>query len=124
MGNDFFNSKAQASTSPALEKLQNLYVARSFHIWKETDILPWLEECVHIVLERVEAKDDYVKYCQLMRSKRYQGRLPKNILRHIILADMKEVIINVQEASISHVKIIKYFSINTLLKRLLILDSE
>lgn len=93
---DFFNSKAQASTSPALEKLQNLYIARSFHLWKETDILPWLEECVHAVLNRIE-KDDYIKYCQVKRSKRYQGRLPKNILRHIILADMKEVIVNVQE---------------------------
>ncbi|XP_012228074.1 ribosome quality control complex subunit TCF25 [Linepithema humile] len=97
MGHEFFNSKAQASTSPALEKLQNLYVVRCFHVWKEADILPWLEKCVHAVLKRIEAKDDYVKYCQLMRSKRYQGRLPKNILRHIILADMKEVIINVQE---------------------------
>lgn len=97
MYHDFFNSKAQASTSPALEKLQNLYIARSFHLWKETDILPWLEECVHAVLNRIESKDDYIKYCQAKRSKRYQGRLPKNILRHIILADMKEVIVNVQE---------------------------
>lgn len=102
MGHEFFNSNAQASTSPALEKLQNLYVVRCFHVWKEADILPWLEKCVHAVLKRVETKDDYVKFCQLMRSKRYQGRLPKNILRHIILADMKEVIINVQEVNILH----------------------
>ncbi|CAL1686186.1 unnamed protein product [Lasius platythorax] len=97
MQHDFFNSKAQTSTSPALEKLQNLYIVRSFHLWKETDILPWLEECVHAVLNRIESKDEYIKYCQVKRSKRYQGRLPKNILRHIILADMKEVIVNVQE---------------------------
>ncbi|XP_070154709.1 ribosome quality control complex subunit TCF25 [Polyergus mexicanus] len=97
MHHDFFNSKAQASTSPALEKLQNLYIARSFHLWKEADTLPWLEECVHAVLNRIESKDEYIKYCQVKRNKRYQGRLPKNILRHIILADMKEVIVNVQE---------------------------
>ncbi|XP_029163781.1 transcription factor 25 [Nylanderia fulva] len=97
MHHDFFNSKAQTSTSPALEKLQNLYIVRSFHLWKETDILPWLEECVHAMLNRIESKDEYIKYCQVKRSKRYQGRLPKNILRHIILADMKEVIVNVQE---------------------------
>jgi len=114
MYHDFFNSKAQASTSPALEKLQNLYIARSFHLWKETDILPWLEECVHAVLNRIESKDDYIKYCQVKRSKRYQGRLPKNILRHIILADMKEVIVNVQEVIfyilqfiMKHYKVIK-----------------
>lgn len=97
MHHDFFNSKAQTSTSPALEKLQNLYIVRSFHLWKEADILPWLEECVHVVLNRIETKDEYIKYCLVKRSKRYQGRLPKNILRHIILADMKEVIVNVQE---------------------------
>lgn len=101
MRDDFFNSKAKASTSPALEKLQQLYVVRSFHLWKEADILPWLEECVHAVLNRVESKDDYVKYCQVKRSKRYQGKLPRNILRHIILSDLQDVIVNVQEV-ISH----------------------
>lgn len=97
MGHEFFNSKAQSSTSSALEKLQKLYVARSFHLWKEADILPWLEECVHAVLYRVESKDDYVKYCKVKRSKRYPGKLPRNILRHIILSDLQEVIVNVQE---------------------------
>nr|XP_034172798.1 transcription factor 25 [Osmia lignaria] len=94
---DFFNSKAVISTSPALEKLQNLYVARSFRLWKETDLLPWLRENVHIVLTRVDSKDDYVKYCEVKRSKRYQGKLPKNILRHIILSDIKDVTVNIQE---------------------------
>lgn len=97
MCHDFFNSNAQSSTSPALEKLQKLYVVRSFHLWKEADILPWLEECVHAVLNRVESKDDYIKYCQVKRSKRYRGKLPRNILRHIILSDLQEVIVNVQE---------------------------
>ncbi|XP_017753189.1 PREDICTED: transcription factor 25 [Eufriesea mexicana] len=94
---DFFNTKAIISTSPALEKLQNLYVIRSFRLWKETDLLPWLQENVHTVLNRVDSKDEYVKYCEIKRSKRYQGKLPKNILRHIILSDMKDVTVNVQE---------------------------
>ncbi|XP_017794174.1 PREDICTED: transcription factor 25 isoform X2 [Habropoda laboriosa] len=94
---DFFNNKAIISTSPALEKLQNLYVARSFRLWKEIDLLPWLRENVHTVLNRVDSKDDYIKYCEVKRSKRYQGKLPKNILRHIILSDIKDVTVNVQE---------------------------
>lgn len=97
MSHEFFNSKAQADTSPALEKLQKLYVMRSFHLWKEADILPWLEECVHAVLNRVESKDDYIKYCQVKRSKRYRGKPPRNILRHILLSDLQEVIVNVHE---------------------------
>ncbi|XP_018368623.1 PREDICTED: transcription factor 25 [Trachymyrmex cornetzi] len=92
---EFFYS--HANTSPALEKLQKLYVMRSFHLWKETGILPWLEECVHTVLNRIESGDDYIKYCQVKRSTRYRGKLPRNILRHIILSDLQEVIVNVQE---------------------------
>ncbi|XP_076622742.1 nuclear localized protein 1 [Colletes latitarsis] len=94
---DFFNSKAVISTSPALEKLQNLYVARSFRLWKDADLLPWLCENVYAALKRVDSKDRYVKYCEIKRSKRYQGELPKNILRHIILSDIKDVIVNVEE---------------------------
>lgn len=94
---EFFNLKAKASTSPALEKLQALYIARSYHLWKEADILPWLQESVHAVVSRVDSKDDYVKFCQVKRSKRYQGKLPKNILRHIILSDLKDVTVNGQE---------------------------
>lgn len=72
-------------------------MTRSFLLWKETDLLPWLRENVHTVLTRVDSKDDYVKYCDVKRSKRYQGKLPKNILRHIILSDIKDVTINIQE---------------------------
>ncbi|KAK2589094.1 hypothetical protein KPH14_001922 [Odynerus spinipes] len=93
----FFNSKAAATTSPALEKLQNLYIIRSFHLWKEADVLPWLEKCVHIVLERVDSQDTYVKYCEVKRGERYKGNLPTNILRHIILADIKDITVNIQE---------------------------
>ncbi|XP_011860467.1 PREDICTED: transcription factor 25 [Vollenhovia emeryi] len=97
MCHDFFTSKAEVSTSPALGKLQKLYVVRSFYLWKEADILPWLEESVHAVLNRIESKDDYIKYCQVKRSKRYRGKLPRNILRHIVLSDLPDVTVNGQE---------------------------
>lgn len=101
MQHNFFNLNAQTSTPPALEKLQNLYVARSFHFWKESDILLWLEKCVHTVLSQVESKDECVEYCKLKRSQRYRGNLPRNILRHIILADIKEVTIEAREVSVA-----------------------
>ncbi|XP_014616085.1 PREDICTED: transcription factor 25 [Polistes canadensis] len=93
----FFNSKAKNMTTLALEKLQNLYIVRSYHLWTEADVLPWLEKCVHLVLDRVDSKDSYVKYCEVKRGERYKGNLPTNILRHIILADIKEITVNVQE---------------------------
>lgn len=94
---EFFTRKAQAATSPALEKLQALYIARSFNLWKDAGILPWLKNAVHESLKRVDQKDDYVKFCEVKRKQRYRGKLPRNILRHIILSDMKDVNVNVQE---------------------------
>lgn len=93
LGHDYFNSQAKATTSPALEKLQDLYVIRTFHLWKEADILPWLERNVHDVMDRIDGGDKYTKFCIDKRKKRYQG-LPVNILRHIILSDIKEITIS------------------------------
>lgn len=94
MGHDYFNSKAKATTSAALEKLQDLYVARSYHLWKEADVILWLETATHTVLNRVDAGDEYANFCRTKRSKRYQGQPPRNILRHIILSDFKDVTIS------------------------------
>lgn len=74
---------------PNLQQLISLYVNRSFHIWKDSDLLPWLEKNVQEVLDRVDAKDGFIQECEEKRSKRYQGPLPINIARHIILSDFK-----------------------------------
>lgn len=94
LGHDYFNSKAKTTTTPALEKLENLYVVRTFHLWKENNILPWIEKNVHIVMDKIDNGDKFVDYCCDKRIKRYQGQLPKNILRHIILSDIKEITIS------------------------------
>lgn len=99
MSHDFFLSAANNSKLPALEKLQTLYVVRSGHLWKEAEILPWLEKQVHIVLDRVDNKEDLVKFCQVKRNHRYKGKLPRNILRHLIVSDLKDVTVNVEEVS-------------------------
>ncbi|XP_078042156.1 nuclear localized protein 1 isoform X1 [Augochlora pura] len=92
---EFFKNKA--STIPALEKLEQHYVARSFRLWTDADLLPWLRENVHAVINRVDSKDVYIKYCERKRSEQYHGLLPKNVLRHIILSDIKDVTVNVPE---------------------------
>lgn len=97
MNHDYFMIKAISSASSALEKLQSLYISRSHHLWKETDIMLWLEKNVNAVLLRVNANDEYVKYCESKRTVRYQGKLPKNILRHLILLDLKDVPVDSQE---------------------------
>lgn len=78
------------SQSSALTQLTTLYVARCYHVWKESELLPWLERNVHRVLDRVDANDPYVKECETKRTKRYPS-LPYNVRRHIILSDLKDV---------------------------------
>ena len=93
---NFFQTEATSTTPPALEKLQTLYITRSFLLWKEAEILPWLEKQVHIVFNRVDANDYYINECKLKRKKRYKGKIPKNIMRHIIISDLKEVTVDLQ----------------------------
>ncbi|XP_074109835.1 nuclear localized protein 1 [Cotesia typhae] len=91
LGYDYFNCVAKATTSIALEKLQTLYVIRCYHLWKDSNILGWLENNAHAVMDRIDSGDAYATYCKTKRCYRYQGQIPKNVRRHIILSDIKEV---------------------------------
>lgn len=74
-----------------MEQLVKLYVDRSYHIWKESDIVPWFEKNVHEVLDRVDKREPIVLDYESKRSKRYTGFLPRSICRHIILSDCKDI---------------------------------
>jgi hypothetical protein len=52
-------------------------------------MLDWLERNVHEVLERVDKCDAFVAECEEKRKRNYP-RAPRNVLRHIILSDIKE----------------------------------
>lgn len=77
--------------SPALAQLVQLYITRAWPVWKEANLLPWLERNTHAVLARVDAGDPLVAECDAHRRRRYQGTPPRNITRHILLADLKDV---------------------------------
>jgi len=91
----FFNS-AQSKQSKPLTHLESLYVARSYHVWKESELLPWLESNVHAVLDRVDAKDPLVAEWERNRTSRYPST-PKNIRRHIILSNLEGISISFSE---------------------------
>ncbi|XP_059469936.1 ribosome quality control complex subunit TCF25 [Neocloeon triangulifer] len=101
LGHNFFGPNSQTSMPPALAQLVQLYVARCWPVWKEPELLPWLERNTHAVLARVDSKDPLVSECDGHRRRRYQGNPPRNITRHIVLADLKEVppVISQSEAS-------------------------
>lgn len=76
---------------PALTQLVLLYVNRNYHIWKDSDLLPWLERNVNMVLDRVDKKEVNVEDYDSKKTRRYQGPLPINISRHILLSEVKGV---------------------------------
>uniref|UniRef100_A0A6B2EHN5 Transcription factor 25 n=1 Tax=Phlebotomus kandelakii TaxID=1109342 RepID=A0A6B2EHN5_9DIPT len=85
----YFSPLTYSSQPASLQQLTSLYVCRSKIIWRDTEILPWLERNVNTVLDRVDAKDELVAEFALKRSQRYMSP-PRAILRHIVLSDFKE----------------------------------
>ncbi|KAL3195416.1 hypothetical protein MRX96_015877 [Rhipicephalus microplus] len=83
----------QAQQPAALNQLQSLFVGRNYVLWKEPEVLAWLERNVRAVLKRVDQGDPLVASSAEKRAKRYQGA-PRNLSRHIILS-------NIQEASVT-----------------------
>ena len=81
---------SSSTQSRGLAMLCALYVGRSFHIWKDPDLLPWLEENVTKVIARVNCNtDSFVLDCEEKRKIRYQGT-PRNVHRHIAISDIKD----------------------------------
>jgi hypothetical protein len=55
----------------------------------DPEILLWLERNVHVVLDRVDRRDEIIGEYEKRRLKSYPTP-PRNILRHVILSDFKE----------------------------------
>jgi hypothetical protein len=85
----FFGPNAYDKQPMALQQLTSLFVQRSKLVWRDAEILPWLEKNVNRALDRVDAKEDIVTEYATKRSQRYVNP-PRAILRHIILSDFKE----------------------------------
>ncbi|KAE9534985.1 hypothetical protein AGLY_008277 [Aphis glycines] len=94
----YFTTYATQNQPKSLSYLISMYVTRSYHIWKEVQLLPWLERNVQIVLDRVDAKDPLVKNMEIMRNTLYSAKPPLNIHRHLLLSDMSDTIAPPAEA--------------------------
>lgn len=81
---------ASANSDPiALQQLEALYIGRTYHAWKQPEVIDWLAMNVRIVLGRVDSQDPLVEQCKHKRQIRYRGT-PRNIYRHIIMSDIKD----------------------------------
>ncbi|XP_077993658.1 ribosome quality control complex subunit TCF25-like [Glandiceps talaboti] len=84
-----FYTSAPLSQPAGLQHLVSLYIGRSFSVWKEPEVVTWLESNVLKVLQRVDDKDPLVEQYAKKRHLRYQGT-PTNILRHIMLSEIQD----------------------------------
>lgn len=85
----YFGPATYDKATVALQQLTSMYVCRSKLVWRDAEILPWLERNVTAVLDRVDAKDEIVAEYTAKRNQRYMNP-PRAILRHIVLSDFKE----------------------------------
>jgi Transcriptional repressor TCF25 len=86
----YFGPASLSSSPTALQQLMHLYVERCKILWTgDSEILMWLERNVHVVLDRVDMKDDIIGEYMTKRNSRYPHP-PRNILRHVILSEFKE----------------------------------
>ncbi|CAG7826360.1 unnamed protein product, partial [Allacma fusca] len=93
ISNHFYFNNLRSSNSRALDLLCELYVWRTHHVWKDPRLFGWLEKNALAVLDLVDANDPLVHDYEEKRKRRYQGT-PRNIIRHVLLADSKELTIN------------------------------
>ncbi|XP_076808959.1 ribosome quality control complex subunit TCF25-like isoform X2 [Clavelina lepadiformis] len=85
-----FASKTKESRPQGLELLCHMFVCRNHSLWKDPEILAWLESNVNAVISRVEKKDRFVDECAQKRKTRYQ-KPPMNIYRHALISELPEV---------------------------------
>jgi len=79
------------ATPAALTTLCSLYVERTYHCWKEPEVLPWLEKNCTAVIKQIDRKDEKVLKSIEHRRIRYQG-LPRNIHRHVVMSEFQSVV--------------------------------
>ncbi|CAD7002304.1 unnamed protein product [Ceratitis capitata] len=85
----YFNPSISGSQSPSLHQLVSLYICRAKVVWRQNNMLPWLERNVNTVLDIIERKDEVINDYYQKRVVRYVSP-PRPILRHVVLSDYKE----------------------------------
>jgi hypothetical protein len=82
------NIESEGNTG--LKLLLDLYIERAWSAWKEDDILDWLKETVKEAFVLIKNKDPILEQAENVRQTKYI-KTPRNIYRHILLSDIKEV---------------------------------
>lgn len=87
----FALSKEYSIPDP-LNQLVNLYASRSFHCWKDPDVLLWLERNSRVFMDRFDAGQVTPAQLQEIDTKQKSRfiKTPRNVSRHVVVSDIKE----------------------------------
>lgn len=90
---DYFDysvySNKYKTVPESIELLVSIYVQRNCNIWKTKNVLSWLERNVAFLVDQFSNKKLKDEGQQIEYWKGFQGPAPKNLLRHIVLSDLK-----------------------------------
>lgn len=73
----------------AVDLLVNIYVQRNSNIWKAKNVMAWLEKNIAILVERFTKKELVDTNQQVEYWSSFRGPSPRNLLRHVVLSDLK-----------------------------------
>lgn len=75
-----------------LNQLVNLYASRSFHCWKDPDVLLWLERNSRFFMDRFDRGEVTPTELEEIAEKHKSRfiKTPRNVTRHVIVSDIKE----------------------------------
>ncbi|CAH3171003.1 unnamed protein product, partial [Porites lobata] len=91
INHQFFSPVSFNSDPLALKQLEGLYIGRTYHVWKEPEVIDWLAVNVRIVLEKSRGPGSFlILFISVSRRQvRYRGT-PRNVYRHILMSDIKD----------------------------------
>jgi len=89
-----FSLTKEYSLSDPLNQLVNLYAARSFHCWKDPDVLLWLERNSRAFMDRFDRGEVTPKQLAEIADKQKSRfiKTPRNVTRHVVVSDIKEAL--------------------------------
>lgn len=82
-----------------LNQLVSLYTARSFHCWKDPDVLIWLERNSRAFMDAFDAGRITPKALDDIAAKQMARfvKTPHNVKRHVVVSDIKEALADVSK---------------------------
>lgn len=96
----YFSRPDERNLPEPLDLLIRLYVSRTYMLYKDRDVIAWIEGNVSAIVKQV-ANNEIDKSIQVRVNSYFVGASPRNLLRHIILSDLPKELISLPASATS-----------------------